>query len=239
LLGKIKKMDEEYRVRTSITKPGESIIAIRSSFHTGNSLGPLLSGNANNAFGLCLVKDSSRNYILIVYMKIQFIFENNKSLRWNQYEKTNFIDKFENLTNQKWGNLKQIKTLSKGNKVFLDYRFLSSYDNFSIGDHWDVYVKKIPRGSFDTSYVNQYLGIVQLDSEDFEPVTKRNGNGNTQRGAIHEFGHMIGLSDEYKAHSEYANDISSIMNRGEIVSFRHHSNYLNLLNKILTEKGIK
>ncbi|PKH49304.1 hypothetical protein CXF68_00755 [Tenacibaculum sp. Bg11-29] len=77
---------EEHRVRTSIIKHGETIIRICPSIHAG-TIGPLFSGKVNNAFGLCLVKNPLGDYILIVYMKLQFFFENNGKLTWFFLEK--------------------------------------------------------------------------------------------------------------------------------------------------------
>jgi hypothetical protein len=60
---------------------------------------------------------------------------------------------------------------------------------------------------------------VTLDSEDLNAATK--GRGQNQRGAVHEFGHMLGLDDEYQSTSAHKADYPSILNRGETVNARH------------------
>lgn len=227
---------EVHRIRTSIIKAGEEIISICPSIHAGN-IGPLFYGRVNNAFGLCLVKDSSEDYILIVYMKLQFFFEDNKELIWSLLDKRKFINEFENSISSKWGGERVLKNLSKGKKVSLDFRFLSFFEEWSIGEHWEVYVRKIKVGGFDQSYVNPFMGVVQFDSEDLRFTEKRRGI--YQRGALHEFGHMLGLDDEYIAESKHIDDFNSIMNTGEITRIRHDSSYLGWLNQILNEKNIK
>ncbi len=59
----------------------------------------------------------------------------------------------------------------------------------------------ITAGSFRASYVAYKKGQVTLDSEDLVPVNK--GAKTPQRGAVHEFGHMLGLDDEYIKGSRY------------------------------------
>ncbi|MDE1208366.1 hypothetical protein [Tenacibaculum larymnensis] len=227
---------EDHRIRTSIIKPGETIITICPSINAG-TIGPIFGGKINNAFGLCLVKNPLGDYILIVYMKLQFFFENNGNLAWNNSDKTKFIQKFESAISQKWGDMRVIKSLSQGKRVFLDFRFLSVYDQWSIGEHWEIYIQKIKKGGFEQSYVNSFFGTTHLDSEDLRPSLK--SDNIYQRGAVHEFGHMLGLNDEYITSSKHVDDLHSIMNSGEITRIRHHSSYIKWLNEILKEKGIK
>ncbi|HND56561.1 MAG TPA: hypothetical protein PLV92_29285, partial [Pirellulaceae bacterium] len=47
-----------------------------------------------------------------------------------------------------------------------------------------------------------------------------------QRGTVHEFGHMLGLRDEYdtaKDNPYWTGDADSVMNKGEIVRARHYA----------------
>jgi hypothetical protein len=85
--------------------------------------------------------------------------------------------------------------------------------------------------------VNTGSGNVSLDSEDLTLVRK--GHGQRQRGVVHEFGHMLGINDEYISSSTYKTDYRSIMNRGESVKPRHDAVYMKWLDKKLKENGIK
>ncbi|PKH49303.1 hypothetical protein CXF68_00750 [Tenacibaculum sp. Bg11-29] len=130
--------------------------------------------------------------------------------------------------------MRVIKNLSSGEKVYLDFRFLSSFDELNIGEHWEIYVLKIKRGEFEQSFVNSYFGRVQLDSEDLTPSLK--SVDIYQRGAVHEFGHMLGLDDEYITSSKHIDDLNSIMNSGEVTRIRHDSSCLKWLNEVLNVK---
>lgn len=68
--------------------------------------------------------------------------------------------------------------------------------------------------------MNGGTGNVTLDSEDLNPVNK--GGPQSQRGAVHEFGHMLGLDDEYPAASPHTGDKASVMNSSEAVRPRHN-----------------
>lgn len=86
-------------------------------------------------------------------------------------------------------------------------------------DHWEIDVVKIKPGAFSTSAVVPRLGNVKLDSEDLTAIEKRPGT--RQVAAAHEFGHMLGLADEYHATDRNNTDGSSIMGPGSTVRNRH------------------
>lgn len=86
-------------------------------------------------------------------------------------------------------------------------------------DHWEIEITKIKPGAFRTSYVNPRTGNVVLDSEDLTATPK--GFGQMQQGAVHEFGHMLGLDDEYTTGSAHTADHPSVMNRGTSTRGRH------------------
>lgn len=72
----------------------------------------------------------------------------------------------------------------------------------SRNEHYAVTVHKIPVGGFKVSSVTPPTvvggvphGVAEFDSEDLKYVNKP-GNAR-QRAAVHEFGHMLGLGDEY------------------------------------------
>ena len=119
--------------------------------------------------------------------------------------------------------------------------------------HFDVNVKKIPEGEFERSSISRpprdasgeptSAGLATLDSEDMQAVTKRTSpSGTTQRGAVHEFGHMIGLQDEYTGSASNVGkptrqgttkgmaDNASIMSGGEVVEEAHYASVVAALN---------
>lgn len=104
-------------------------------------------------------------------------------------------------------------------------------------DHWEITVTKIKSGSFRTSYVAIKSGQVILDSEDLTPVSK--GAKTPQRGAVHEFGHMLGLDDEYLKGSKHVHDKPSIMHSSEVIRPRHNSTIIKWLNNAITIKKLK
>jgi len=105
-------------------------------------------------------------------------------------------------------------------------------------DHWEVTVKKIPRGGWSGSWVRDgSVNEVLLDSEDLTLVKKNAGQ--RQRGAVHEFGHMLGLDDEYPTGSLHASDVTSIMHNGERIAGRHDAAFKTWLNAQLKDLGIK
>lgn len=76
------------------------------------------------------------------------------------------------------------------------------------------------------------LGKVRLynNAFNYQNYTKDDGITYKQRGAVHEFGHMMGLRDEYPEGNEYEHDYDSIMNSGESLRSRHFSNIQNWIN---------
>lgn len=211
-----------------VLKSGEKLIVKETVawwwFHKGVS-DPL--------YDIYLVEDSSKNLILVIFMKIQFIFEKSKKMPWSLFDKNVFVKRFEHVINEKWGNKRLLKSLYKGKKVYLDFRFESTI-SWSISEHWEVHVKKATK-KFEISSVIRRKRRVNLDSNDFTPKKFRNQK-ETQRGIVHEFGHMLGLRDEYKVGSLYVKDVLSIMNHGESIRDRHDYVFIKWLDKILAEK---
>jgi hypothetical protein len=60
-----------------------------------------------------------------------------------------------------------------------------------------------------------------------------------QRGAVHEFGHMLGLDDEYTAGSPFAADRPAIMNAGEQLRPRYDDTLVGWLNRKLKSVRIE
>ncbi|MCG8326459.1 MAG: DUF4157 domain-containing protein [Chitinophagales bacterium] len=73
------------------------------------------------------------------------------------------------------------------------------------------------------------LRTVDLQSNDAIPYTFSH-SGTTQKTISHEFGHTLGLPDEYHALSPFKKDYQSIMNVGDTIYPRHYAPFANILN---------
>ncbi|ARU54600.1 hypothetical protein OLMES_0497 [Oleiphilus messinensis] len=189
----------------------------------------------NDAYDIKLRHLPSGDYELIIHMKLQFFFKDAGTLKWASAEKALFLKNWKNEINNAWGG-RTIKLLSRGKKVLLNFEFTIQEGGWMF-DHWEITVNKIKKGTFATSYVVPKMGNVVLDSEDFTPVNK--GGRSPQRGVIHEFGHMLGLLDEYKKTNPHSTDTSSVMHSAELVRPRHDSTIMKWLNNTLALKKIK
>lgn len=196
--------------------PGETVIVSETDV-TGGGL------KANDAYDLHLIKDLNGKLTLVVFMKLQFFFENSGTLMWTTIEKDNFIKDFLDAVKKAWGNGTILRTLPDSTHIWLAYRFETQIGGWMF-DHWELTVKKV--SGFAVSKVNLFWGNVTLDSFDLNP-TQKNGAppGLTQRGGVHEFGHMLGLDDEYLKGS-YTSVYDSVMNRGEL-NYPRHRQYFN------------
>jgi len=188
-----------------------------------------------DAYDLRLYKLTSGDYEIVVFMKLQFFFEGSPLHRWTGAEKSLFVKNWERDIKKSWGN-KTVRALSSGKRVFLNFEFDSIIGGWMF-DHWEITVSKIKAGTFRTSYVSVHKGSVTLDSEDLTPVGK--GGKSPQRGAVHEFGHMLGLDDEYTKGGSHSHDIASIMHSSEVIRPRHNSTIMKWLDKALTLNKIK
>lgn len=191
----------------------------------------------NDAYDLKLKRLSTGDYELLCFMKLQFFFENSSDAAWTDTEKSKFMKDWEIAVKTAWSG-HVIKTLPVSKKkVFLRFDF-SIQEGGWMFDHWEITVTKIKAGSFRTSYVQPGLGNVTLDSEDLVPVTKAPGSGCKQRGAVHEFGHMLGIDDEYLKSSPHVGDTQSIMHSCEVVSMRHNDGFVKWLDEQIAGLGL-
>lgn len=213
----------------SVLKPGEIKIASESDLRAG-TIGFF---GINDAFDLFLVKLKSGSYKLIVFMKIQFFFEDGDGGKWSLVDKNTFVNRWKMAIQGKWGN-RTIKSLSGAKKVNIDFRFQTQIEGWMF-DHWEITVEKVKK--FAVSSVNPITGNVLLDSLDLKLTLKKGGK--RQRGVIHEFGHMLGLADEYPKKSPHHADYRSVMNSGEAILRRHDSPFMKWLNNALAKHGIK
>src|SRR5262249_29594005 len=110
--------------------------------------------------------------------------------------------------------------------------------------HWNMDVTKVDK--FTTSSVGGcgggafWNGSTTLDSRDF--VAENKGGPNTQRGAVHEFGHMLGHRDEYpeaKTNLSWTADKDAVMNAGEQIRKRHYAMFAAWLTAEYRDLAIK
>lgn len=201
--------------------------------------GDITSGalRANDAYDLELWKYPNGDIALVLFMKVQFFFEKGSGGDWTPQQKKAFMFNWRTAVSTAW-NRPNLKRLKNGRHVSLRVDFALQEGGWMF-DHWEITVTNIKPGEFRTSYVNVGAGTVTLDSEDLTPVNKGGGPGNMQRGALHEFGHMLGLDDEYPATSPHAADKLSVMNSSEQVRARHVVTTLKWLEAKLKALGIE
>jgi len=191
--------------------------------------------SANDAYDLELWKLPNGDFELVIFMKIQFFFEAGPGGEWAVAEKQKFMSEWKTAITTAWSS-RNVKALKSGRRVHLRLNFAIQEGGWML-DHWEITVTKIKPGTFQTSYVNAFTGNVVLDSEDLTPVSK--GGGQMQRGAVHEFGHMLGLEDEYLKGSGQLTDKPSVMHSGSGIRDRHVYGPMQWLNAKLKKLGLE
>ena len=181
----------------------------------------------DNAFDLALYQLLDGHYELVVFMKLQFFFKDNRPHSWETHEEDHFIDQWQQSIHDVWGN-KVIHTLPSGFMVNLVFDFHIQKGGWMF-DHWEITVTKIAPEEFRVSFTEPDRNNVHLDSEDFTYIGR-------QRGAIHEFGHMIGLPDEYQR-SRHVVDLKSIMHSGEELRDRHYALFVDWIERTLAAEA--
>ena len=192
-------------------------------------LGTFFNGEA---YRLKLCPELGRNdrSVLVINMRLQFQFnDGDNGLTWNGAEKDAFAHKFVDSVIAVWSEKFRITTTSNIpmlnlRDVGVIFEFPYYIDGFHTDDDFELGVKKIPTNTFNTSNCDYNMGNSELDSEDATPVNK--GGSMMQRGVVHEFGHMLGLRDEYPAANDnmsHASDKDSVMHGGETVRQRHYA----------------
>ncbi len=217
-----------------ILKSGETQLAYEEDVTSGT----IGFGGVNDAYDLYLVELADGNYRLIVFMKVQFSFEDSAAGRWTGSEKAVFVRDWQTAISSKWGGRK-LMALKSGKTLTINFRFHTQIGGW-MADHWEINVKKAK--TFAQSSVNPITGSVRLDSHDLRLTKKASrlgGKAHYQRGAVHEFGHMLGLADEYHPASPYGADYKSVMHSGETVLSRHDMPYFKWALQKLNDLGIK
>lgn len=195
---------------------GDRLVSRQEGFESGR----------NGNFDIALIERAAGHYDLEIFMKIQFYFidgdEDDSNwatateYEWSADERKKFMVTWYSNIKAAWSKRK-IAVLSNKKPMSVCLQFYLQEAGW-MWDHFEIDVIKIPAaGKHATSYVDRsvFSADVVLDSKDF--VAKASG----QKAAIHEFGHMLGLPDEYKSSSAHFSDKTSIMNSGTTVKARH------------------
>lgn len=224
-------MTEKLYLNDSRIKAGkfDEVIARENSFKLGK----------NGCFDITLMRRGNISYVVEIYMKLQFFFidgdksdkgwANDEAYIWSQQEKNEFIKEWHMHIKTNWAK-NNIGNLANGKPLSIVVN-VTAQQNGWMWDDFEIDITKIPKtpDAFKQSKVCRKLfdADVELDSKDLTP--KASG----QLTAIHEFGHMIGLPDEYKKSSPHVHDRGSIMHAGIIVRDRHFKPILDWSNEQL------
>ena len=183
---------------------------------------------SNDIYDLYLVDIGGNEVQLIIFMKILFTFVDGKNtdgtaVKWTEDETKKFVATWRG---QVAGVDRQaLRQVRRTSYVLIHVAFDIRVGNSFARSHWQMLIEKLPASSTGkTSFVwRDQIGKkydVQLDSQDND--LKTGLADGTQTGSIHEFGHMLGLGDEYTADAAKAlrDDKKSIMNGGSSVPAR-------------------
>ena len=218
------------------------------------------SNHVNDAFDAKLERNSDCTCILTVSMDLDFFFKGGKY--WTNDVKMRFVNDWKRVVKDRWEKKYTIKPLS-GSKpacsnVEVVFDFKTSMKN-TWTDHWEIYAYD---GKFEDH--PSWLGYVDPNSGEthlafgandnhlmwaWEDAIDKNGNTYVEGSmsydhwtSAHEFGHMLGLPDEYPgqapAGSSYTKDFVSIMNYGGHVRERHYKPFVDWINKSLSDDSI-
>lgn len=165
---------------------------------------------------------------------------------WTAAEKTDFHNRADTYIWASWSNKVVLgvsgstsfsrKFASHGVPINLDIK------RVTIGEYWNVNVKKILPAAFERSNVIWNRRVINLDTNDFKVRINCQGIPKVcykQTPVAHEFGHaagntvVLGRGDEYPVTSPHHNDYASMMNAGSQLKDRHFRTILDELNSMI------
>ena len=178
------------------------------------------AGGVRDAYDMRMYQETDGSFTLEMNMKVGMSFvEGPKGQQWTAADQEQFKRDFASVVEGSWSG--HTFTSDTGQQVTLDVNLDIVDSAADDGANWNVEIVKINDGEFNQSYVipSQNTGV--FDSGDVKPVEK--GATDPQYAAAHEFGHMIGLPDEYNGRGgpEAQKDTDSIMHTGMDVRDRH------------------
>jgi hypothetical protein len=187
----------------------------------------------NGSFDARLIKRKAGRWDLEIFMKLQFFFYDGEEkdfakasdAAWTQKEREAFMTGWHKVVRNFW-TTQNAGALSDKKTIGICFNFEIQEAGW-MWDNFEIDVTKAPPGKFLQSYVLQAVfdGDVKLDSNDLVP--KASG----QLAAVHEFGHMFGLPDEYTKSSTHKSDSGSIMHGGTTVRLRHFKDLISWAEK--------
>jgi hypothetical protein len=194
-----------------------------------------------------LGNDGRAVLVVTTICSVKFADGSGPNMAWTGTEKADFTSRLRSAWMDVWSEKYVLRTVTP---TALPYDVIGVVFDVQLSEtlgrtdhsHWNITIAKIPPAGFQTSTTRDPLfagilnGSVALDSEDLTAVNK--GGPELQRGAVHEFGHMMGYKDEYLDEDGKAagipywtDDKVSIMNSGERVQPRHYIWFADWCNK--------
>ena len=188
------------------------------------------AGGVRDAYDMRLYREPDGSYTLDLDMKIEFDFtEGPDGQTWTADEKRQYIEDFTSAVESTWDGHSFTSDTDQQVKLDINLDVVERPQGFFGGirdvlddsENWSIEVVKIDAGDFNQSFVRPGNNTGRFDSEDVNPVNK--GASDPQVAAAHEFGHMIGLPDEYNGNGgpDALKDTDSVMHTGMDVRERH------------------
>lgn len=199
------------------------------------------AGWSRDAYDLRLYREPEGGYTLEMNMKIDFKFIDpeedtvhttptgiesdfgrtfgSSADPWTPQGKQEFMSGFSQAIDDTW-NGHTIAT-HNGQEVKLAINLDIEEDVGDRGENWNIDVVKILEGTLGPSWVDPTSNGGSFDNEDVKPFVR--STGEVQVAAAHEFGHMLGLPDEYNGNAgpEAREDNASVLHLGMEVRDRH------------------
>lgn len=178
------------------------------------------AGGVRDAYDLRMYREPDGSHTLELDMKVGMSFvEGPQGQQWTAAAQEQFKRDFADVVEGAWSG--HAFSSDSGQQVTLEVNLDIVDSAADDGANWNVEVVKINDGEFNQSYVIPSRNTGVFDSGDVQPVEK--GATDPQYAAAHEFGHMIGLPDEYNGRGgpEAQKDTDSIMHTGMDVRDRH------------------
>lgn len=176
-----------------------------------------------------------------------FVGHDGENHVWTSAEKKKWKASYIALIEGRWGG--------KYHFVHPDMNAVTVYVDVEVeeatsGWHYEANITKIPKGEWASSSVGRNNRVPEslqttFDSEDLAWSDK--GVKDKQKGAVHEYGHMIGLDDEYPvdgaiAHATMVRDalgtvlvegkFNDVMSSGNHIEKQHYITFLQALKDI-------